>query len=1161
MAEQAVATPGQSAGTTTPETQPGATQTPQTKADLNANGANGATLNDKGPDIVRGTGYNVLHNYRSYNYLFTLAALEPGALTNPDDYKNSSLKYVIAKSAGKGSSTISNSLSSAVVNTKEINSADIISLINEFNSSSPGRFDFNIDNVEINTLMAGNEASSLSLPTKIKFDIVEPYSMGGFLEALEVASKAVGALTYVSATYVLKIEFIGYKHTDNVNDKPEIIDGTTRYYPMIISKVEVETTDRGTKYMCQATPINEMGFGESNKLLADLKGTGSTVGQVITSMFTNLNAAVQDAAKKVKGDNATSNYDTYEVFFAPEESVNKKIVASRSAANATLPWTSAGSIWAAEMNKEQRGNNTPGMADPASAEKGQSGYKVNGDEKTNATTIKYNTTEGAVHFPASAQIHEAIAAVIRDSEYVKDLISQGIEKAKKGDGFVTYFMVRIETEYLEKQYDPQTLKRNQLYRYVIQPYKIHYTRLPGEALGISDFKGALNQIQRTYDYLYMGKNKDVINFNLKFNHLYFQAMPPNAGNKDSSDKTVAAGAPNTPEVGAPKANIQQIQAADGKAVNPPVIQSADQGSQVTDGLSGQKNQASPYHQIAKSMHAAVLQSVDLAKCTIEIYGDPYYIVTGGIGNQSHKIAGPGITENGESPLYASEPYVLVNFRTPIDIKSFEKGGLMEFESQLLPFSGIYRALSVVTTFQTGVFKQKLTLIRMPGQVIENPQGKPVASIKETPKAGEQIVKDTVPAGVQTFGIKANDFTLANLLGRGLPSAGLPGVLSNFTNAAGGAGIPGSITGALNSVAGAGGMVQNLVGQVKTIAPQLGINVGSSLAGVSALASGIRLATSGVSNIIGGVANAPSAVVSQANSLVGSVASIPNGASSLATGVVNQVSGLAGNASALASNLGTSALGAVTSLGASANSLISGVGSKLTALQGTSNDPKALAASLGIDPAQLSGLDPSLISKVTSQLADIKDKLPPNVDIGTAKSQGVIMSAISSDNIVNLPPLEQVIKDAKPTISVAADQFENLAKSGATVAGLSGIGNIPGLTNNALISNALGQASGGLSAGLGNLSVTSLTDKLGSAQSSLNSLVASNIGAGLLPAQAGLGSVESNASALISTVQGAAGNATNLAKTATAQFGSNRTASPLDNLIASNNAATSNNNLG
>lgn len=1161
MAEQAVATPGQGAGTTTPETQPGATQTPQNKADINANGANGATLNTKGPDIVKGSGYNVLHNYRSYNYLFTLAALEPKALSNPDDYKNSSLKYVIARSAGKGSSTISNSLSSAVINTKEINSADIISLINEFNSSSPGRFDFSIDNVEINTLMASNESTSLSLPTKIKFDITEPYSMGGFLEALEVASKAVGALTYVSAVYVLKVEFIGYKHTDNINDKPEFIEGATRYFPMLISKVDIETTDRGTKYACQATPVNEMGFGESNKLLADLKGTGSTVGEVIDSLFTNLNVAVQDAAKKAKGDEGTANYDTYEVFFAPEESVNKKIVASRTASNPTPPWKSTGSIYAADMNKEQRGNNTPAMADPADAEKGQSGYKVNGNEKTNATTIKYNTTDGAVHFPASAQIHEALTAVIRDSEYVKNLISQGIEKAKKGDGFVTYFMIRIETEYLEKQYDPQTLKRNQLYRYIIQPYKIHYTRLPGEALGISDFKGALNQIQRTYDYLYMGKNKDVINFNLKFNHLYFQAIPPGAGNKDTSDKNTGAGAPNTPEVGAPKASITQIQGADGKAVNPPVIQSADQGSQLSDGLSGQKNQGTPYHQIAKSMHAAVLQSVDLAKCTIEIYGDPYYIVTGGIGNQSHKISGPGLTENGESPLYATEPYVLVNFRTPIDINSFEKGGLMKFDSQLLPFSGIYRAISIVTTFQSGVFKQKLTLIRMPGQTIENPQGKPVKTPAEKLKAGEQIVKDTVPAGVQTFGIKANDFTLANLLGRGLPSAGLPGVLSNFTNAAGGAGIPGSITGALNSVAGAGGMVQNLVGQVKTIAPQLGINFGSSLGGVSALASGIRLATSGVSNIIGGASNAPSAVVSQANSLIGSVASIGSGASSLASGVVSQVSSLAGNASTLASNLGTSALGAVTSLGASAGSLISGVGNKLTALQGASNDPKALASSLGIDPAQLSGLDPSLISKITSQLADIKDKLPPNVDIGTAKSQGVIMSAISSDTIVNLPPLEQVIKDAKPTITVAADQFENLAKSGATIAGVANIGNIPGLTGNSLIPNVLGQAAGGLTAGLGNLSITSLTDKLSSAQSSLNSLVAGNIGANLLPAQAGLGSIESNASALISTVQGAAGNATNLAKTAVAQFGSNRTASPLDNLIASNNATISNNNLG
>lgn len=1141
------ATVGQSAGTETPDQQAGASNTPQDNKTIKSDGASGATLNDAQPDIVKGTAYNVLHDYRSYNYIFTLAALEPASLADPNNYKNSSLKYVIVKSSGKGSATITNSLSATAVSNTAINKEQTVELINEFNKSSPGRFDFFIDNVEINSLMAFSESASTTLPTKIKFDLIEPYSMGGFLEALEVSSKAVGALTYSAATYVLKVEFIGYKATDNINEAPQVVDRSTRYFPMLINKVDIETTDRGTLYRVAATPVNEMGFGESNKIKADLKMTGDTVGAVIENMFANLNTAIRDEAKKAKGSD-TVNYDTYEVFFAEAEKPGQQIVA-KPGPTQSKEWKSAGSIWAATMNEELRGNPTYSFADPADAEKGQSGYKKNEDSKTNAPTIKYNPTQGAVHFAAGAEMHESIASVIRDSEYVKKIISQDIEKAKKGDGFVTYFIIRIETEYLEKNFDPQTLKRNQNYRYIIQPYKIHYTRLPGEQLGIADFKGAKNQIQRTYDYLYMGKNKDVINFQLKFNHLYFQAMPTGAGNKDSNDSTRGAGATNNPQVSLPKGDPNSME--DRKGTVAPIITSAGAASeQSPQGGSGQPKQATPYHQIALSMHKAILQSVDLAKATIEIFGDPYYIVTGGIGNQSHRIASPGITENGEASIYSTEPYININFRTPIDIGP---DGIMQFNKDLLPFSGIYRVLSAASTFQGGVFKQKLTIIRMPGQLVEATKVAPSKGFVEKPKEGQQIVKDTVAPGVQTTGIKPNDFTLANLLNRGLPSAGLPGILSNFTNA--GAGVVGAATGALTTVAGLGGAVQNIVGQVRTIAPQLGINVGSGLAGVNALASGIRLSASGVSNIVGGLSNAPAALVSGASGVVNSALSIPNAASSLASGVTSQVSALGG----AVTGLGSSALATVSGLGSNASSLISGVGSKISALtNGVTNDPKALAAQVGIDPAQLSGLDPSLLSKVTEQLSSIAQKVPENVSITGAKAQGVIMSQLNGDTIANLPPIDTPALNNTRAIDVAGDSFEKIASASGSTSGLSGI---PGITDTNLIKNTLGQAAGGLTAGLGPIGITALTDKLGTAQSSLNSIVSANAGA-LTSAQAGLGSVESNAANLAKQVQGAGSSAiANLSKSVTSQFGTQRVASPLDNLIASNNASTNNNNWG
>jgi hypothetical protein len=171
-----------------------------------------------------------------------------------------------------------------------------------------------------------------------------------------------------------------------------------------------------------------------------------------------------------------------------------------------------------------------------------------------------------------------------------------------------------------------------------------------------------------------------------------------------------------------------------------------------------------------------------------------------------------------------------------------------------------------------------------------------------------------------------------------------------------------------------------------------------------------------------------------------------------------------------------------------------------------------------------------------------------------------MSQLTGETLKNLPPVDAPNVDTGAFIKAAKDSASSLASAaGGELPESLSAGNVPNITNVNLITNKLGQAAGGLSSGLGDLSVASLTDKLSSAQGSLNSVVAAGAPLGLSPAKLGLGSVESNASAIGSLVQGSAGAATALSKSATSLFGSSRTQSPLDKLIANNNA--DNNNWG
>jgi len=140
-------------------------------------------------------------------------------VNDPATYRGKALNCVILKSGGKGTrgmtppsklskdqvETLAKEVEepvydkySAQNNKRNLDAAttkatnDNKSLVSEFNEKSPGRFDMFIDNLEIETVMARDQNSASTQPTKISFDVFEPYSINGFIEALQVASQASG---------------------------------------------------------------------------------------------------------------------------------------------------------------------------------------------------------------------------------------------------------------------------------------------------------------------------------------------------------------------------------------------------------------------------------------------------------------------------------------------------------------------------------------------------------------------------------------------------------------------------------------------------------------------------------------------------------------------------------------------------------------------------------------------------------------------------------------------------------------------------------------------------------------------------------------------------------------------------------------------------------
>jgi hypothetical protein len=727
------------------------------------------------PTVVTSGEQNVLNSYRSYTYNFTLAALDKTSVNDPNSYRNSTLNYVIVQSGGKGTAGMSGPSAQAVqtaannyqaqstsqsATTESIANAkktvDQLGLakdaIPSFNQNSPGRFDMFIENVEVESIIGFSEQSSVSQPTSLKFDIIEPYSINGFMEALHLASLAAGYPSYSQTSFVLKMEFVGYPDSVQLPDPVRLGNEATRYFVFQFTGVEVEVTERGTKYRCVGVPFNEKGFGQPNELKKTTPMTGDTVSDILTNLMKNVNTQLSDAAKLSKEPSPDANkHDVYDIKF-PVKVGN------------TWDYGQTNDIGKSAISELLRDSRLYSFADPGSAVKGDAydpappksagggrGF-VNptpAQQASDPESFKYNPKSPQVQFNTGAQIHEIIASMVRDSEYVKTILKNIKSGTSSIDdyGYIDYFLIKMEVTN-QDIYDTQTKKPYQNFTYVVTPYKIHYTRIPGYGSLKIDESKLKTLSKRTYNYIYTGQNIDVLNFKLNFDNLYYESLPLALGNneKDPSQSGAAPGNSITPlapkstaEPSDPGSNGQATQRTDAAA------------NKVNDNNAG-PTQFDPYYVLAKNMHRAIVNSkASMITGELEIIGDPFFIVTGGIGNYVPKTATRGVTVDGEADHTGEEVLITINFNNPIDYNSFQNGGLMYFEKEKVPFSGVYRVIKITSTFHEGFFKQKLEIVRIPGQVPGNaPVSDPRDRFGSAPNKHDVVLKDST-AGVISGG--------------------------------------------------------------------------------------------------------------------------------------------------------------------------------------------------------------------------------------------------------------------------------------------------------------------------------------------------------------------------------------------------------------------------
>ena len=971
-----------------------------------------APAGNKPPEI------NVLHKYRSFTYLFTLAALSSEEVNDPKTYRSRELNYVILRSGGKGTQGIKSATTSS-------NQA----LVDGFNENSPGRFDMFIDNLEIETIMQRDKNSASTQPTNISFDVYEPFSINGFIEALQVAAQAAGHPTYANAAFVLKMEFIGYPDTGDMPD-PVIEQFGTRYFPIQITNVEVNLDEKGTKYQIKAVPLNEVHFGNPSTIKKSVKIKGATVKDIVEDLVRSVSEQIKKEADDAK--EKPLDYDEYKVKF-PSWDDSKGWIDTPNA------------ISLSKVTEITEDKNLFTMPDPGNTQ--QKYRDPQGNVVYLAPSAASNAPAGAsrvvaleprdpvIQFNEGRSVQECIEAIIRDSHYLRGrlekLMGSNWKEVVK-DNMFDYFLIKLEVTEKPK-IDKLKNKHYYIYTYVVTPYKILYTKVPGFANQTVDQSLLYQSCVRKYDYIYTGKNLDITNFKLNFNNLFFEAIPSGLGNvqgqpgRDSVSKTDGTDATRSEQSG-----------NSGDKGLPATGQQSDASLTNTMSRGGGQPQQSPYYAMAQAMHNAIVNSqVSMIGGNIDILGDPIYLVTGGLGNNNPKPAegSPRMSEEGEAQFTYGDVLVNINFRNPVDIGA---DGYYQFDNNLIPFSGVYQILKCKSMFKDGLFKQSLEIMRMPGQAVpvDNPEKTPQSqktpitdpstSQAQTPNPGDVATEDQGPPTAEQSGFRPGTLNLLSQLNRSIPSPGLPGQLSNFTAAIGGAGSTVPVTPV-------GGVDPNLPGVSRMISPlktqdqpafgmplparaavglqqrvyspggfieQAGMNLLKSfgVSGPAAQLAGQYLKQVGrkVNSlpVLGsGIGIGASINILKNNPAPQTVSDINNQQLAEPPSAIPKVSGVSGTALGILGNNLTAIPGITNNAALRVQA----------ATQGNTADPLAIAAAYGISQAQLSGLSPNITSNLINQLGNLTKKVPADTDLNTAVKNGVNLNGLTQNELGALPP--------------------------------------------------------------------------------------------------------------------------------------------------------------
>ena len=637
---------------------------------------------------------NVLHDYATYTYRISLHAISPSnfekLVDSPSEYIPTNV--LISSGGARGSS---------------------------FPRDKHFHEDFYFDKLSMETVTGMNASTRNTNAVSLNFTIIEPYGLT-LLNRLIDASSELGAENFKTMPFILQIDFFGSKD-DGI---PTQITEITKRIPIRFLEFKMKVSNKGGVYEISATPYGHTAFeetavttpvkleimaktvGEFFNAHAHDPGNLAQVGEVVSKRVALQNAvtSAQRSQRSTLNDaTASARVEKSKKDLADFSGVTPAPVQITSYAEAINKWNDTlqleGLIEVADVISFEVDKTFKDSTFPKASEIAKDAVEMKQiTDKQNGLVTARHTKEGdevLIPINQGTPITEVIGIALRNSKYIRDQVS---EEPSDKTGFIDWFKIIPKVKL--RAYDKIRKTFAKEYIYVIKKFRASNTENRFAAKTIP------SKSVKDYNYIFTGKNDDVLDLDMTFDTTYFTIDSAKNKNLDNVN-----GTPNANNVGTDEksksANYKDSkpgQSKENDALKPQLHYSANSAATVSNELNSMERKVGELQAQMLSSSAGDMLSVEL-----KIIGDPAFIKQDDI---LYSLASGDTTPDGGIVTDNEEIYCNLTFLTPTDYDDstgLEDPKQSKYTSSV--FSGYYKVLIVTSEFHHGQFTQTLHLVR------------------------------------------------------------------------------------------------------------------------------------------------------------------------------------------------------------------------------------------------------------------------------------------------------------------------------------------------------------------------------------------------------------------------------------------------------------------